>query len=395
MAPKEQIVLAGAARTAMGKFGGGLSTVHATALGARSIEGSLAKANMQPDQIDYTIMGNVLQAGVGQAPARQAALAAGVPPTVSALTVNNVCASGLTSVVLAAQAIQCGDAEAVIAGGMENMSRAPHLIVDSRTGFRMGSVEALDHLVNEGLWCATENRHMGGSAEAIADKYGITREAQDELALRSHQRAVAAAGEGAFDGEIVPVEVKQRRETVTIDRDEGPRPDSSLESLARLKPVFPPGDTVTAGNASQITDGAASLVVLSRARAEELGVQPQATILGYAHAAIEPGWLFDAPTLAVRNLLERTGTRLEDYDLIEVNEAFASQVLANAAVLDWDWDRINVNGGAIALGHPLGASGARILVTLLHAMQARGAKKGMAALCHGGGGAVAVAVEAA
>jgi acetyl-CoA C-acetyltransferase len=378
----------------MGRFGGSLSTVAATALGARAIKGSLEKANMEPDQIDYTIMGNVLQAGVGQAPARQAALAAGVPPTSSALTVNKVCASGLTSVVLAAQAIQCGDADAVMAGGMENMSLAPHMIVNSRTGLRMGNVDAIDHMVSDGLWCAFQNRHMGGSAEAIADKYGITREAQDELALRSHQRAVAAAGEGAFDREIVPVEVKQRRETVTIDRDEGPRPDSSLESLARLKPVFPPGDTVTAGNASQITDGAASVVVLSRARADELGVQPQASILGYAHAAIEPAWLFDAPSLAVRNLLEKTGTSLGDYDLIEVNEAFASQILANAAILDWDWDRVNVNGGAIALGHPLGASGARILVTLVHAMKARGAKKGMAALCHGGGGAVAVAVEA-
>ncbi len=394
MTSKQQIVLAGAARTPMGRFGGGLSTVPAPALGARAIKGSLEKANMQPDQIDYTIMGNVLQAGVGQAPARQAALAAGVPDTSSALTVNKVCASGLTSVVLAAQAIQCGDADAVMAGGMENMSLAPHMIVNSRTGLRMGNVDAIDHMVSDGLWCAFENRHMGGSAEAIADKYGITREAQDELALRSHQRAVAAAGEGAFDGEIVPVEVRQRRETVTIDRDEGPRPDSSLESLARLKAVFPPGDTVTAGNASQITDGAASMVVLSGARADELGVKPQASILGYAHAAIEPAWLFDAPSLAVRNLLEKTGTSLEDYDLIEVNEAFASQMLANAAVLDWDWDRVNVNGGAIALGHPLGASGARILVTLLHAMQARGAKKGMAALCHGGGGAVAVAVEA-
>jgi len=391
----EPILLAGAARTPIGRFGGGVSTVPAPSLGAASIKESMRRAGLRPDQADYTIMGNVLSAGVGQAPARQAAIEAGIPSSSSAMTVNKVCASGLQAVVLAAQAVRCGDASVVVAGGMENMSLAPHLIVNSRTGFKMGDVQAQDHLLRDGLWCPFENRHMGASAEAIAQKHGITRDEQDAFALRSHRRAVAAAGEGGFDGEIVPITVQRRREPVTIAGDEGPRPDSSPESLARLAPAFPPGETVTAGNASQISDGAASLVVLSERRARELGVQAMGRIAGYAHAANEPAWLFDAPVLAVRRLLERTGTRLDDYDLIEINEAFAAQVLANGGELGWDWERVNVNGGAIALGHPIGASGARILVTLLHAMRARQARRGLAVVCHGGGGAVAMAVEAA
>ncbi len=355
----------------------------------------MQRAGLRPDQVEYTIMGNVLSAGVGQAPARQAAIGAGIPPSSSAITINKVCASGLQAVVLAAQAIQCGDASVVAAGGMENMSLAPHLIVNSRTGFKMGDVQAQDHLLRDGLWCPFEDRHMGNSAEAIARKHGISREDQDAFALRSHQRAVAAAGEGAFATEITPISIQRRKETVVIDRDEGPRPDSSRESLAKLAPAFPPGQTVTAGNASQISDGAASVIVLGGRRAREMGVRPLGRIAGYAHAANEPAWLFDAPTLAVRRLLERTATRLDDYDLIEVNEAFAAQVLANGKELGWDWARVNVHGGAVALGHPIGASGARILVTLLHALRERKAKRGMAVICHGGGGAVAMAVEAA
>ncbi|MEE9284895.1 MAG: acetyl-CoA C-acetyltransferase [Dehalococcoidia bacterium] len=388
-----EIVLAGAARTAIGKFGGGLSTVPATALGAAVVRESLRRAGLQPENVDYAIMGNVLSAGLGQAPARQAAIQAGLPAGASALTVNKVCASGLAAVNLAAQAVQCGEAEVVVAGGMENMSLAPHLIVNSRTGFGLGDASVADHLVHDGLWCPFENRHMGGSAEAIARKHGVTRQEQDAYALRSHRRAVAAADEGAFAPEIVPIEVKRRREVVVIERDEGPRPDSTPEALARLAPAFPPGETVTAGNASQISDGAASVVVLSDKRARDLGVEPMARIAGYAHVGIDPAWLFEAPTMAVQRLLERTGRQLDDYDLIEVNEAFAAQVLANGQELGWNWDRVNVNGGAIALGHPIGASGARIIVTLLHAMRARRAGRGLAVICHGGGGAAAMALE--
>ncbi|MBM4406915.1 MAG: acetyl-CoA C-acetyltransferase [Chloroflexi bacterium] len=389
----KEVLLAGAVRTPVGKFGGGLSELPATQLGAIAIKESLKRAKVDPAQVDYAIMGNVLTANEGQAPARQAAIRAGIPDSVSALTINKVCASGLMSVALAAQAIRAGDAEVVVAGGMENMSLAPHMIVNSRTGFRLGDVPAVDHMLRDGLWCPFENRHMGNSAEAIAAKHGIPREAQDAFALRSQQRAVAATREGVFSGEIVPVEVKRRKETVLLDRDEGPRADTSASSLAALRPAFPPGQTVTAGNASQISDGAASVVVLESARAKALGVHAMARIIGYAHAANAPAWLFDAPVLATRKLLEKTRTNLDGYDLIEINEAFAAQVLANEKELRWDWDKVNVTGGAIAIGHPIGASGARVLVTLLHGMKRRKAKRGMAVICHGGGGAVAMAIE--
>ncbi len=389
----KKVVIAGGMRTPLGKFGGALSTTPAPQLGAAAIKSALQKSGVRPENVDYVIMGNVLSAAVGQAPARQAGIAAGIPVTTSALTVNKVCASGLTSVVLASQAIQLGDADVVVAGGMENMSLAPHMLVNSRTGYRMGDIKAIDHMVFDGLWCPFENRHMGASAEAIATKYGITRAEQDAFALRSHQKAVAAAREGAFAEEIAPFQVKQKGKVLTIDQDEGPRPDTSLEVLGKLAAAFPPGTTVTAGNAAQITDGAAALVVMSADKATALKVKPMAYITGYSHAAIEPGWLFDAPTLAIRKLLEKTGTRLEDYDLIEANEAFVAQILANGKVLGWDWGKVNVKGGATALGHPIGASGARILVTLLHSMKQRGARRGIAAICHGGGGAVALAVE--
>ena len=387
------IVIAGAARTPIGKFRGAFSETPAPVLGAAAIRASIERSRIAPEAIDYTVMGNVLPAGVGQAPARQAAIGAGIPASSSALTVNKVCASGMQAIVLAAQMIRAADARAVVAGGMENMTLAPHLIVNSRGGLPLGDVTAIDHMVHDGLWCPFENRHMGGSAEAIAAKYEVGREAQDAFAARSHTRAIAAHRDGACAAEIVPVEVASRRGAAVIDADEGPREDSTPEALSRLRPAFPSGTTVTAGNASQISDGAASVVVLDERRAEELGAQPLARLLGYAHAAVEPGWLFDAPTLAIERLLERTGTQLTDYDLVEVNEAFAAQVLANGDVLGWDWDRVNVNGGAIALGHPIGASGARIVVTLLHALEARGAHRGLAAVCHGGGGAVALAVE--
>jgi acetyl-CoA C-acetyltransferase len=340
-------------------------------------------------------MGNMLSAGLGQTPARQAAIGAGIPETTSALTINKACASGLQAVILAAQAVQLGEADVVAAGGMENMSLAPHLLMDSRTGHRMGDARLVDSMLHDGLWCPFENRHMGSSAEAIGQKYGISRGEQDILAGRSHHRAATAISEAWFKDEIVPVEVSERRgETTLIDTDEGPRPDSSVEKLSGLRPAFPPGETVTAGNSSQISDGAAAVVVVSERTAEKSGAGVLCRITGYAHAANEPGMLFDAPRLAVARLLEKTGDNINLFDLIEVNEAFAAQVIANGKALGWDWDRVNQRGGAIALGHPIGASGARILVTLLHGLKRTGGKKGLAVICHAGGGAVAMSVEA-
>ncbi len=393
MATPEVVIVAGA-RTPMGKFMGGLSAVPATQLGAGAIRAALERARLAPQQVDYVIMGNVLMAGVGQAPARQAAIAAGIPNQVSALTINKVCASGLTAVVLAAQMIKAGDAEVVVAGGMENMSLAPHMLVNSRTGFRLGDAKVVDHMVQDGLWCPFTNRHMGGSAEAIAAKYGITREEQDRWALRSHQRAVAAAREGLFAAEIAPVTIKSRRGDTVVSADEGPRGDTSLEALAKLPLAFSEhGKTVTAGNASQITDGAAALVVMSAAKARQAGLEPMGVIQGYSHSAVDPQWLFDAPVAATETLLKKTGTRLDDYGLVEDNEAFCAQFLANSKVLGWDSERVNVKGGATALGHPIGASGARLLVTLLYAMKERHQRRGLVSICHGGGGAVAMAVE--
>ena len=390
------VFIAGPARTPIGRFCGGLSTMPATRLGAFAISAAVERAGVPGGEVDYVVMGNILSAGLAQAPARQAAIGAGIPDTVSALTVNKVCASGLWAVVLAAQAIQLGDAEVVLAGGMENMSRAPHLLLDSRTGHRMGDARLLDHMVHDGLWCPFEKRPMGASAETIADCYGITRREQDEYALRSHRLASAAVDDGRFDAETVPVEIEAGRgRAETVSRDEGPRRDTSLERLAALRPAFPPGERVTAGNSSQISDGAAAAVVVSEEKARLLGIEPMARIVGYAHAANNPGMLFDAPRIATTRLLERTGERLEDFDLIEANEAFAAQVLANGKALGWDWDRVNTRGGAIALGHPIGASGARILVTLLHGLREIDARHGLAVICHGGGGAVAMSVETA
>jgi acetyl-CoA C-acetyltransferase len=341
-------------------------------------------------------MGNVVSAAAGQAPARQAALLAGLPTTVGATTINKVCGSGLKAVMLAAQAIKAGDADIMVAGGMESMNLAPYMLKQARTGYRLGNGELIDALVHDGLWCPFENWHMGMAAEWIAAEFGITRQQQDEFALASHQKAVAAIAAGYFRDEVAPIEIAQRKgPPIQFDTDECPRADTSLEALAKLRPVFKEGGTVTAGNAPGITDGAAAIVVCALDVAQKMGLKPLARIAGYTHAALEPKRIFYAPVLAVRKLLQRTGESLDDYGLIEVNEAFAAQALADGKELGWDWQRVNVNGGAIALGHPIGASGTRVLVTLLHAMRRRNVKRGLATLCLGGGEAVAMSIEAA
>ena len=388
------VFILSAARTPIGKFGGGLSTVPATELGATAIRAAVDRAGIAPERIDEAIMGQVIQAGAGQAPARQAALKAGLPEGVSATTINKVCGSGMKAVMLGAASIRAGDAEAIVAGGMENMNLGPYLLPGARAGYRLGNQTLVDSTVHDGLWCATCNVHMGMHAERVADKHDVTRQAQDEFALRSHQRALAAMEDGRFREEIVPVMVEGKKGPITVDTDENPRADTSLEALARLKPAFKPeGGTVTAGNAPGITDGAAAVVIGSRAVVEADGLKPIARITGYAQADVAPEWLFEAPIHGVRRLIEKVGGSLDDFDLIEINEAFAAQVLADGNELGFDWDRVNVNGGAIALGHPIGASGARVLTTLLYELRRRGGGKGLATLCLGGGGAVAMAVE--
>ena len=391
---KSDVFITGAARTPLGKFQGGLSTTAATDLGATAIKAAIERSGIAPNEVEYTVMGNMLSAGLGQTPARQAAIAAEIPNSVSALTINKACASGMQAVILASQSIQLGEASAVVAGGMENMSAAPHLLLNSRTGQRLGYTNLADSMIHDGLWCPFENRHMGGSAEAISEKYGVTREQQDEFSERSHRFAAAASNEGAFAEEIIPVEVKGRRGKVTIvDTDEGPRSDTTLDGLSALPTVFPPGTTVTPGNASSISDGAAAVIVTNEQAASNSSRGPVARITGYAHAANEPGMLFDAPRIAVTKLLEKTGQSLDEFDQIEVNEAFAAQVLANGQALNWDWDAVNLRGGAIALGHPIGASGSRILVTLMYGLQANKGTEGLAVICHAGGGAVAMSVS--
>jgi acetyl-CoA C-acetyltransferase len=339
-------------------------------------------------------MGNVVLAGQGQAPARQAAIKADIPPTVGATTVNKICGSGLKTVMLAAAMITAGDGEIFVAGGMESMNNAPYVLHKARFGYRLGDGKLVDSLVYDGLWCAFEDHHMGNSAEWIAREYGLTREELDEYAYNSHMKAIAAIDEGRFEEEIVPVQIPQRKgPPVPFAIDEVPRRDTSLDKLARLKPAFQADGIVTAGNSPGITDGAAATVVMSRARAEELGIQPLARVVAYDQAAVEPLKIFTAPIFAVRKLLQKTDTTVEDYDLIEVNEAFAAQTLADGRELGLPWDRVNVNGGAIALGHPIGCSGARVLVTLLYALRRQGLKRGLATLCLGGGEAVAMGVE--
>ena len=386
------IYILGAARTPIGKMMGSMATIPATQLGAVAIKAAIERAAVDPQGIDEVIMGQVIQAGAGQAPARQASIAAGIPTSANATTLNKVCASGLEAINQAAHSIRAGDSSMVIAGGMESMSQGPHLLPKARFGYRMGPTTLQDSVVYDGLWSPWDDHHMGMSAEAIAERRGITREEQDECSLRSHQRAVAATNEGRFKTEIVPVEVPGGKGATTrVEKDEGPRAETTGEALARLQPAFTPSGTVTAGNAPGFTDGAAAVVV---AGADSLdGSKPLARIVGYASAAIDPLWLFEAPELALHKLFQKTGTSLADWDLLEINEAFAAQIVANGKALNWDWDRVNVNGGAIALGHPLGATGARLVVTLLHALQQRGKSRGIAGLCHGGGGAVAMAFE--
>ena len=387
-----EVYILSAARTPIGKFGGGLSTVPATELGATAIKAAVERAGIAPESVDEVFMGQVIQAGAGQAPARQAALKAGLPDSVSATTVNKVCGSGMKAAMFGAASIRAGDADVIVAGGMENMNLGPYLLPGARSGYRLGNVTAVDSTVHDGLWCATCDVHMGIHAERVAKKHNVSREAQDGFALRSHQRALAAIDEGRFRDEIVPVKVTTKKGPVTVDTDENPRSDTTLDALARLNPAFQPeGGTVTAGNSPGITDGAAALVLASEKALN--GATPLARITAYAQADVAPEWLFEAPIKGVTRLIEKVGGSLDDYDLIEINEAFAAQVLADGNALGFDWDKVNVNGGAIALGHPIGASGARVLTTLLYELRRRGGRKGLATLCLGGGGAVAMAVE--
>ena len=394
-------VIVGAARTPIGKFLGGLSPLTAPELGAIAIREALKRSKVPVEDVQEVIMGHVLQGGTGQAPARQAALKAGIPPTVSAVTINKVCGSGLKAVMLASQAIKAGDAQVIIAGGQESMSNAPYYQYGLRGGVKAGDQTLVDGMIKDGLWCASCNVHMGRHAEYTAKKASVSREDQDVFAEASHRKAVAAIDAGRFKAEIAPVQIPGKKGPTIVDTDESPRRDTSLEVLGKLKPAFPGknGDnedlTVTAGNAPGLNDGAAALVVVSEAYAEEHKLEILGRVTGYATGATKPEDLFFAPIKAVRNLMKKTGSQIGDYDLIEANEAFASQSIADGQELGWDWQRVNVNGGAIALGHPIGASGARVLTTLLYAMKERGAKKGLATLCLGGGDAVALSVERA
>lgn len=386
--------LLSAVRTPIGKFLGDLAEQTAPQLGAVAVAEALRRANVPPAQVDEVIMGNVVQAGVGQAPARQAALFAGVPDTVSALTVNMVCGSGLRAAMLAAGTIRAGDADIIVAGGMESMSNAPYLLPGARKGMKYGDQPTVDALVKDGLWCAFENWGMGEAAEYIANRCGIGRAEQDTFAAESHRRAVAAWENGAFTPEIVPVTVGSGPKARTVTRDSGMRPDTTVESLAKLRPAFrPDGGTVTAGNASQLSDGAAAVVLASEAAAQKLGTQPLARVVAYAVSGVPPKEIFVAPVAASRTALEKAKLPPEAIDLWELNEAFAAQMLACANALQLDPARVNVHGGAVALGHPLGASGARVLVTLIHALRARQQRYGLASLCLGGGNAVAMIIE--
>jgi len=392
-------VIVSAARTPIGKFLGGLSSLSAPELGAIVIREALKRANVAPEAVEEVIMGQVIQGGTGQAPARQAALKSGVPATVSAVTINKVCGSGLKAVMLAAQAIKAGDKQVIVAGGQESMSNAPYYVYGMRNGVKLGDQQMVDGMIKDGLWCAFCDVHMGGHAEYTARKAQVTRDMQDDFAVESHRRAVAAMETGKFKDEIAPVSVPGRKGPTVVDTDEGPRKDTTRESLGRLRPAFPQQGTaadqltVTAGNASSLNDGGAATVVASEDFARAHGLPILARITGYATGATNPEDLFFAPIFAVRNLMKKSGTRIQDYDLVEANEAFASQAIADGQELGWDWNRVNVNGGAIALGHPIGASGARVLTTLLYAMRDRGARTGLATLCLGGGDAVALSVE--
>ena len=390
----KKVVIAGACRTAVGKMGGVLSTVPAVDLGAIVIKEALNRAGVPADQVDEVLMGCVIQAGLGQNVARQASVKAGVPIEVPAETLNNVCGSGLKCVNMAADMIMAGDADVVVAGGMENMSMAPYALMKARFGYRMNNATMVDTMVNDGLWDAFNNYHMGITAENVAEKYGITREEQDEFAAWSQNKAVKAQEEGRFDAEIVPVPVKMKKETVLVTKDEGPRAGVTKESISKLKPAFKPDGTVTAANASGINDGAAAVVLMSEEKAKELGVTPMATFVVGTSAGVDPSIMGVGPVAAVRKAMKKGNFTLDEIDLIEANEAFAAQSLGVDRELHFDRSKLNVNGGAIAIGHPVGASGCRIFVTLLHEMQKRpDAKKGLATLCVGGGMGVCTVVE--
>ena len=387
-------VIVSAVRTPSGKFLGSLKSLSAPQLGAIVVREAVARAGIDPMLVEECIMGNVLSAGAGQAPARQAALNSGLGNNVAALTINKVCGSGLKAVMLAAQGIALGDIDVAVAGGMESMSNAPYLLPRAREGLRMGDASLVDSMIHDGLWCAFEHCHMGVSGEHVAEKYGVGREAQDAYAAGSHQKAARAAADRQFEAEIVPVAVAQPKGAALLFRhDETIRPDSTAEVLKGLKPAFKSDGSVTAGNAPGVNDGAAALVVMSEERARSLGVEPLARIVAYATSGIAPKWLLMTPVESIRKVLEKAGWQMADVDLFEINEAFAAQMVAIVNELGLDASRVNVNGGAIALGHPIGASGARVLTTLVHALKGRGAKRGIASLCLGGGNGVAMAIE--
>lgn len=390
----KEVVIASAVRTAIGSYGGVFKGVPAAELGTVVIKEALNRAGIKPEQADEVLMGNVLQAGLGQNPARQAAVKAGLPVEIPAMTINKVCGSGLRALSLACQIIRAGDADIIVAGGMENMSRAPYLINEVRWGQRMGDGRLVDVMINDGLTDVFNNYHMGITAENIAEQWNLTREMQDEIAVDSQAKAARAISEGRFKDEIVPVSIPQRKGApIIVDKDEYPKPDTSLEKVAKLKPAFKKDGTVTAGNASGLNDGAAALVVMSSEKAEELGIAPLAKIVSYSSKGVDPSIMGYGPFYAVTDALEKANLKVEDIDLIEANEAFAAQSLAVAKDLNFDTTKVNVNGGAIALGHPIGASGARIVVTLLHEMSRRDAKTGLATLCIGGGMGTAIVVQ--
>jgi acetyl-CoA C-acetyltransferase len=389
----QEVVIVAARRTAVGAFGGSLAGIPASDLSALVIKDILSSTGVAADQVDEVLLGQVLTAGVGQNPARQASIKAGLPEAVPAMTINKVCGSGLKALHLATQAIRCGDAELILAGGQENMSASPHVLPNSRNGQRMGDWKAIDSMVHDGLWDAFNNYHMGITAENLAEKYGITREAMDEFAAASQQKAAAAIKEGRFKSQIVPVEVPQRKgDPMVFDTDENPR-EVTAEKLGGMRPAFKKDGTVTAGNASALNDGAAVVMICSAEKAKQLGLEPLARIAGYANAGVDPAIMGIGPAPATRRCLEKAGWSLDDLDLVEANEAFAAQALSVNKELGWDTNKVNVNGGAIALGHPIGASGCRVFVTLLHEMIARDSKKGLATLCIGGGQGVALAIE--
>jgi acetyl-CoA C-acetyltransferase len=387
-------LIAASVRTPIGRFLGSLKGSKATELGARVVQETIRRSGIAPEAVGEVIMGSVVQAGLGQNPARQAALKGGLPSTVAALTINKVCGSGLKAVVLASQAVALGDQEIVVAGGMESMSNTPYLLPNAREGLRMGHAKVLDSMIQDGLWDAYEDYHMGCTGENVAQKYDISRRMQDEYAFQSHQKALAAIDAGRFKSEIVAVPIPQKKgDPVLFDTDEGPRRDTSLEVLAKLKPAFKPDGTVTAGNAPGVNDGAAAMLVLSEAAAVKHGVTPQAEVVAYATSGVEPKWVMMAPLTAVEAVLKKTGWKREEVDLYELNEAFSVQAVALVKELRLPAERVNVNGGAVALGHPIGATGARILTTLVHALMDRKGRKGIAALCLGGGNAVAMAIR--